>query len=901
MVSERVVCREFVGRVVELEHLRARRKAAAEGRGGLVLVAGEPGIGKSRLVQEFCAHLTPTRHHIAGAACREFAERPLAPLVQVLRGPDGSPAFDERAPSRDEQLAAILAAFDRIAERGTAILTLDDLHWADASLVATLAVLAERAAARRALIVGTYRDGEIVATHPLFIPFGRLLRREEVSLLSLEPLDADDGERLLRGALAGDTELGAETVRDVLRRSGGNPLFAEELLRHVVDRQRSGAARSAHSLPLTLHAVVRERLNRCSERDRLLLAQASLFGRRFRADLLAEIFDEHLEALVAPLQRLCELQLIDVRHGDPHAFQFRHALTRDAVYGEMLPTQTRALHLRIAKSLEARAKPGELTEIVAHNFWEAGEFAAAAPYCERAGDEAYALHAYEDAAAWFERAAAGFTGDDGSIARVLAKAGDGWQRSDAIDRVAATRERSADAYIRSGDFERAVEQRNYVLGSLANDGRSEAARTYGEATLALLPSSAAELRARVLIRLAAMEAAIRRSDAALCYLAEVDEAALDRGHPSALEYYAVRSSVHAQRTEVAAWRTCFTQALAISDAIDVAGMRRWLPSSIAVQALNLGEVTTARDYQLQSLRVAQVLRFELNYSFLLLAQIELRAGNVPVAQSYFERAKAAREYLPRLQRAIVGMSLATVLGDRDALERLLELEMVDKAIEAGNPFGMIEAACAFGLGLTELGRTAEALPLLERAAAAIDNPFGLADSIAIMVRCAPRLARSVRPAVAARAAGPEERVNRALLDLLDATLANDPADRRALGERSAAGFGELGWPLFAALALERAGLQDSALDLYRRCGAEGEVRRLGREAYATGGDASTVLTAREHAIVELVASGRGNRATASALNVSEKTIEKSLTAIYAKLGLTSRTELAAYVASARCS
>ena len=146
MVSERVVCREFVGRIVELEHLRARRRAAAEGHGGLVLVAGEAGIGKTRLVREFCTRLAPGRHRIAAAACREFGGRPLSALAQVLRSLDGSSPFDERSASRDEQLATVLAAFDRVAERGTAVLTLDDLHWADAELLGILDVLAERAA-----------------------------------------------------------------------------------------------------------------------------------------------------------------------------------------------------------------------------------------------------------------------------------------------------------------------------------------------------------------------------------------------------------------------------------------------------------------------------------------------------------------------------------------------------------------------------------------------------------------------------------------------------------------------------------------------------------------------------------------------------------------------------------
>jgi DNA-binding CsgD family transcriptional regulator len=898
MVSERVVCREFVGRVGELEHLRARRRAAAEGRGGLVLIAGEAGIGKSRLVREFCVRLAPGRHRIEAAACREFGQRPLRALGHLLRSPDGTSPFDERTPSRDEQLAAVLAAFDRVAERGTAVLTLDDLHWADGELLGILDVLAERAVARRVLLVGTYRDDEIVASHSLFIPFGRLLRRDGVSLLHLGPLGDDESERLLRGALSGDTELAPETLRDVLRRSGGNPLFTEELLRHVVDRERSGAVQPAHSLPLTLQAVVRERLNRCSARERSVLAPASLFGRRFRADLVADISGVSLETLIAPLQRLCELQLLDVREEIPHGFQFRHALTRDAVYGELLPAQTRPLHHRIARVLAARPDAAAFAEVIAHNFCAAGELAAAAPHCERAGDEARAVHAYEEAASWYERAARGRDGDDAAVGAVLAKSADALLRADAIDRVVAMREAAAAAFWRAGDLERAVQQRNYVTGSLANDGRTDAAREYGEATLALVPRGAVHVRAGVSIRLAAMEAAVRRPDAAWRYLEAVDENTLDRGTDVALEYYGVRSSIHAQRAEVSAWRTCFTQALAICDAIDSSAyMRRWLPGSIAVQALNLGELETARVQQARSLEQAQASRLDVDYARAVMAQIELRAGNVALASTLVEQTRPTRERLPRLERTLAGLGVAAALGEREVLEDLLDLELVETAQARGNPFAMIEAACACAKALVLLGRPREAMPLLERAVAAMRNPFGLSEAIAIVAQYAPQLAGALRPLVAAQAQAPEDRVNSALLALLDASLAvDDGAARRAHAERAAAGFEALGWPLFEARTRELGDQLEEALALYRRCGAVGEVRRLARAAYASAPVSGSVLTGREHAIAELVAAGKGNRAAAVALSLSEKSVEKSLTAIYAKLGLNSRTQLAAYMA-----
>ncbi len=897
MVSERVVCREFVGRAVELEHLRARRRAAAEGRGGLVLIAGEAGIGKSRLVREFCARLSPARHRIGLAACREFGDRPLKPLTQVLRAAVGASPLERRAASREEQREALVAAFDRAGENATAILALDDLQWADAELLATLEVLAERGAGRRVLLLGTYRDDEIVPDHPLFVRLGRLLRHDEVSLLRLGPLAEDDAKRLLRGALAQRTTLAQERQHEILRRAGGNPLFTEELLRHVVDCETAGSARTEHDLPLSVHAVVRERLNRCTADERGLLAHASLFGRRFRADLLAEIAEVPLATLIAPLQRLCELQLLDAREGVVHGFQFRHALTRDAVYGEMLAEQTRPRHLRIARVLAARPDAAAFAEMIAHSLCAAGELAAAAPYCELAGDEARAVHAYDESAAWYERAASGRRGDDAALAAVLTQAAESLMRADAIDRVIPVRDAAAAAYLRAGEVDRAANEWANVVGAYGNDGRFAAAREAGRAALQEIPASAVRARARLAIRIAALEAANRDPDEAWAQLACVAPDALGTEGNLALEYAAVVSSVHAQRSDLPAWRAAFGRAMALCDAsADGAYIRRWLPGTVAVQALNVGETAIAREYQGRSLALARNEKLDLSYALAVAAQIELRAGNLETASRLIAEARPTREYLPRHQRAIAGIGIAVARGDRAALERLLDAQLVESEVAGSSDFRMIEGLCAFGAALIALGRTREAMPQLRRAAEAMRSPFGLSEPIALFAQHAPALAAAIRPLLAASASTPGDRVHGALLDLVDAAIAGDEPARRAFAERAAARFGAIGWPLFAAQALELAGRSEDALAAYERCGAAGEVRRMRRASRRRAVRTVSLLTQRERAIAELIAAGNGNRGTAAALAVSEKSIEKSLTAIYAKLGIRSRAQLAAYVA-----
>jgi DNA-binding CsgD family transcriptional regulator len=152
----------------------------------------------------------------------------------------------------------------------------------------------------------------------------------------------------------------------------------------------------------------------------------------------------------------------------------------------------------------------------------------------------------------------------------------------------------------------------------------------------------------------------------------------------------------------------------------------------------------------------------------------------------------------------------------------------------------------------------------------------------------PERARELRPMLEAAAKPAGDRVNKALLAL----VGSNPLD-------AAEGFHAIGWPLFEARALEMAGSRDAARAIYVRCGAAGDVRRLEFAPAQSAAGTLGVLTARERELALQVAAGKANRAVAEALSIGEKTVEKYLTSIYAKLGLTSRAQLAALVATAQ--
>jgi len=399
-----VLCRTFVGRVAELDHLLARRRAAAAGRGGTVLVAGPAGIGKSRLLSEFRRSFPRRATRVASGACRPFAQRPLGPWVDVLAQLDAAAEANlltNPSNSKDEQMAALFDTFARVGERAATVVLLEDIHSADPDILQLLVLLTERASSQRILFVATYRDDELNPSHPCFPLLGRLLRDHATSLCTLESFDDREVSELLRNALPPGAAFPGDILRDVQRRCEGNALFAEELLRHAVDRFRFGDARPGSPLPISLQAVVADRLTRCGDEDRAILSRASLFERSFDIDMLATIFEAPDARYRGAMERLCALQLVD-SVGPGGEYRFRHALTRDVVYAAIPPDELKVLHGQIAEAIALRYDAAANVERLAHHYWFAERYQEAAPFCLAAGEAARAMHAL--ARAYQERA-----------------------------------------------------------------------------------------------------------------------------------------------------------------------------------------------------------------------------------------------------------------------------------------------------------------------------------------------------------------------------------------------------------------------------------------------------------------------------------------------------------------
>jgi DNA-binding CsgD family transcriptional regulator len=900
LISTRILCRPFVGRGDEVEHLAARRRAAGESHGGLVLIGGEPGIGKSRLLREFVGRLNRRSSALAVSACRAFAQQPLAPLLDSLGQIVEIDRSELIASSKEERLEAMIRRLEQVASKRVTVVAIEDLHWASVDLVQTLLVLAQHAASKRLLFVATYRDNEIVPAHPLFRWFGELVREPAVSVVTLPRLDDEETDRLISGALPERARLPAPVLRAVRERSDGNPLFAEELLRSAVDSQRSRTTAAPGALPLSLHALIRERLRDCSSEEVILLERASVFGRTFTTDGLTAVFGGDSADFEPMLERLRGLQLLECVEGAAGAYQFRHALTRDVVYGDMETEAVRPFHLAIAEHLERSHEAAGAPEELAHHFWQADRRDRAAAYYELAGAEAMTIFAYQDAAAFFERAAIGYDAP-AARARVEARTGQAFIFAGDLDDGIAHYERAVALAIELRDVAQAVRSRALMAGHLFDGGRKDAAIALVRETLPLVADGNASLRARLLTRLAMMLARGGNLDDAHDALQQVDRARLEPGADATAEYYLGASELHALRAETAEWKSCFAQGLAIYESRGHPGPMQVAHANFAVQALAIGETGLARTHHRIARELARTLRFE--DQNVLLAQVELYAGNLAEARRIVSATKPSRKFLMRAMQTQVAIPLALASGDDAMLEEYYEPAFL---IEAGlQPFTLTLArvAAAQAFALAAKGRARDVRLLLGRVLDAMTTPFGMMLPIAAIARFGPERVAELRVIVASAAARPGDRVNKAFLALLDAVSASqrgESSEATRMGLDAASGFAELEWPLFEAFALELAGRLHAALAIYLRCGATGSARRLEVLGMGDGaGGTLGMLTARERELALLIAAGKPNRAAAAELSITEKAVEKYLTSIYAKFGLKSRSQLAALVASSQ--
>jgi DNA-binding SARP family transcriptional activator len=431
--------RAFVGRDRELGELVACLDDAFAGRGRLALIAGEPGIGKSRLAD---ALMEEARTRGAGVVVGRSWEAGGAPAywpwIQVLRGcmrdPDSDavraqlgvgatdlaqllPELRERfdqlpEPSSLEGEGARFRLFEAVAsflagaaEARPLVIGLDDLHAADEPSLVLLRFVARGLAESRLLVVGAYRDVDPTLREPLTTTLAELVREPHTAQISLTGLSAANVAEYVE--LSTGTEPAPGLADAIHAETEGNALFVSEAVQLLAAEGSVDRADAHLSIPPGVRAVIGRRVARLSEPCRGLLVPASVMGREFALDALAEVCELEGDALMDVLNEAMAERVLDDVPGVPGRVRFGHVLIRDTLYDELTAARRMQLHRDVGEALEAAysSDPEPHLAELAQHFVAAASIGVkdkAIDYSRRAGDRAALQLAFEEAARHYE-------------------------------------------------------------------------------------------------------------------------------------------------------------------------------------------------------------------------------------------------------------------------------------------------------------------------------------------------------------------------------------------------------------------------------------------------------------------------------------------------------------------
>jgi tetratricopeptide (TPR) repeat protein len=627
----------FVGRLEEMRRLTAASKASAAGHGRVVLLTGEPGIGKSRIVRELAGVVGVGGAAVLVGRCHEGEGAPAYwPWIQLIRmclradeggkvmraiGPAAAevarlvpelleeeccvaPPALQPAQARFRLFEAITTLFKHSAQRCAQVLVLEDLHCADDPSLLLLQFLGRQVSESRLLVVGTCRDTEISPC--LGKTLAELSRQPEFDRLQLRGLAMDDVGRLVEHITS--SRPSADWIARIHRETEGNPLFVSEVVRLLASSGHLVAAERDCSRPFVLPQgvgdIIARRLQRLSDGCRRTLEVAAVLGREFAVTMLGRltglpanrVLEVLMEAVAADV--LAEVQDALAR------FRFTHALIREALYQGMSAAQRVVVHRQVGEALEALYRcnrNGHLPEL-AYHFFEAavgGDARKAVDYAVLAAEQSLARLGYEEAVSHYGRAL--------QAVEVLAH-GSPSERCELLLATAGAQGRAGQTRAARASFQQAAEVARQ-LGDATRLARAalgigQVCRDHGhveEAVAALLEEALiamgdgdSPLRARLLARLAVALAYSDTSDRSRTLWREATEVARRVRDPEALGY-ALFSARHpiAAPDDVRERLSTASELVAIATGVNNKAMalegRFWRASAL----LELGEVSAA--------------------------------------------------------------------------------------------------------------------------------------------------------------------------------------------------------------------------------------------------------------------------------------------------------------------
>ena len=432
---------QFVGRTREISALRALQAEVEAGRGQVVGIVGEPGVGKSRLLIEFQQALTGRPVRYLEGRCLSFGSTvPFLPVLDLVRAASGVADADPPEAAIEKVRSALIEVgldpatsmslvlhvlglkdasepvvghlaglgpeaiktrtFDtlrqmalRDSRRRPLVIAIEDLHWIDRTSEEYLASLVDSLAGAAIMLLTTYRPGYRPAW----------LDKSYTTQLSLARLTSEDSLTVVRSVLP-DTALADPRARLILDKAEGNPFFLEELARAVGD---AGATAASLTVPDTVHGVLTARIDRLAEGPKRVLQTASVLGREFPVRLLNAVWEG--QSLELHLQELVRQEFLYERSGtEERVYIFKHALTQDVAEATILASRRRELNAMAARAL-VELYPDRLAELaprLAHHYVQAEAWAPACEHATRAAEAASAVYANREAVARYDQALA---------------------------------------------------------------------------------------------------------------------------------------------------------------------------------------------------------------------------------------------------------------------------------------------------------------------------------------------------------------------------------------------------------------------------------------------------------------------------------------------------------------
>jgi DNA-binding CsgD family transcriptional regulator len=901
----------LIGRADELERLRECARGISQGAGTLVLVDGEAGAGKTRLLSEVMkAPFLPRGYTAVSAGALDYARAPYAPIRDLLAGldkrfpkvlsanvalagalrpvmelaPVGSGAAEGGGQRRI--LDAVVEALEKYAAASPVMLAIEDVHWIDRASADVLLHLSRRIATLRALILVSFRPAEAEQDEEIRNLVAQLSRSAAVSF-SLKPLELSDALLLVDDVATRD--LSMDVRRRICQMADGNPLLLVEYTKLA-----SQSAEALHgALPVTLKGLIADRLAGFDSIDVDILRVAAEMG-QFELLLLADIAGVSADRVLATLKKARKASIVEERK-DRSGFMFRHALIRRAIADELLSVERTMLNRRIAERLEQEGSAPSLHSRLAHHYAAADDAEKARRYSELAADEAMSVYAFADAALLFERAIDGRELSAETL-ELYSRLADAYTLAHRAGDALKTTERLFEYALQCGDgaaighwgFE--LSRRRY---SLLDDLQAIEAvkRALEHVDSVQHPAVAFNLHAThawYLGSLRKVEEGVEALRPATALFEHGDD-------EMRIRYHEAQSYIHVHGGTIEGFREHSEAALKLAERIGGAIYLRRLENVVGLAlASNLDDMDFALDICARFERAAAATPQSIAapYSALMAWPLYL-SGQLVRARAILTASFAITEDAPLIGFLVArtGIPLALHLDDQLLLRRCARPRLLQSAFasKVPNVFGPVAAAVAAQLRSEK--RPDEAAALLEQTIKRLENA---ANNLPLMIEAARINASAILPRVfeLLEDLSKGSRSARAALHLCKAYVSRGHV-RTEEALAAARAFNDVRWRLYEAEALELAGERAGALELYRSCGSVAGVRRLEARSAV---QSQSPLSKREWEVAALVAEGKSNRSIADALVLSERTVENHISSIFTKLNLRSRAEVAAFFA-----